>query len=94
MNTDNSCNIFEDKEININCPHCNEQIFIMLSEINCNVFRHGIYKETFQQMDPHTPKEDCDYLANNNLIIGCGKPFCILVQKSTGKFVGYDCGYI
>ena len=94
MNTDNSYNSMEDKEISVNCPHCNGPIFIMLSQINCNVFRHGVFKDTFQQMEPHTPKEECDRLAVEDLIIGCGKPFCILVRKSTGEFVAFDCGYI
>ena len=99
MSSDNSYNstyhtVDNDHEIHIKCPHCNDDIYIMHSEINCNVFRHGIYKDTFEQIEPHTPKKECDRLARGNFIIGCGKPFCILVRKSNGTFVAFDCGYI
>ena len=45
------------------CPHC--QIPVEILEINCAIFRHAIYKDTFKQIDPHLSKERCDYLINN-----------------------------
>ena len=63
-----ACFIFE-------CPHCNLQILVYSSEINCQIFRHGVYKNTFQDISPHTPKLECDRLIKEDLIIGCGKPF-------------------
>ena len=57
----------------MNCPHCN--ISIIIEEVNCAIFRCGIYKNTFLQIDPHLPKEECDLLKSNDLIYGCGKPF-------------------
>ena len=62
-------------EIIINCPHCN--MFIIIAELNCKIFRCGIYKNNFEQIPPHSNKALCDELAANNLIYGCGKPFRI-----------------
>ena len=35
------------------CPHCNEDIEVLRNEINCHIFRHGIFKADYQQMNPH-----------------------------------------
>ena len=29
----------------ISCPHCDNLVEINVSEINCAIFRHGIYKK-------------------------------------------------
>jgi hypothetical protein len=55
------------------CPHCN--ISIIVEEVRCGIFRCGIYKDTFKQVDPHLSKEECDKLGDT--IYGCGKPFQI-----------------
>ena len=57
------------------CPHC--KISIIVEEINCGIFRCGIYKDTYLQVEPHLPKEECDTLKKNDSIYGCGKPFQI-----------------
>jgi hypothetical protein len=57
------------------CPHCNE--FVIINELNCCIFRHGIIKDTGEQMNPHASKQECDNLKKNDLIFGCGKPFKI-----------------
>ena len=62
-------------ELIINCPHCDQLIIIL--ELNCRIFRCGIYKKNFEQINPHLNKIICDELAANNLIYGCGKPFKI-----------------
>ena len=62
-------------EMIINCPHCNQLIIII--ELNCRIFRCGIYKNNFEQINPHSNKSICDELIINNLIYGCGKPFRI-----------------
>jgi hypothetical protein len=70
----------------INCPHCGQMIEIL--EINCMIFRCGIMKQTFEQINPHSSKETCDYLKQNDLIFGCGKPF-----QFNGKLITI-CDYI
>ena len=74
----------------IQCPHCND--FIVIQELNCCIFRHGIFKETGQQINPHANKYLCDYYIYNNLIYGCGKPFKIIVNGE--KLIVEICDYI
>jgi hypothetical protein len=91
MNENNS-NILE-KIINIvvTCPHCNDQILI--EQLNCKIFRHGILKSNNTQINPHASKEECDYYINNNLIYGCGKPFKI-IENETNELIAVFCDYI
>ena len=41
----------KDIEFEIKCPHCEE--YIIIEQINCAIFRHGIYKLNFTQINPH-----------------------------------------
>jgi hypothetical protein len=72
------------------CPHCEEPVLI--HQLNCRIFRHGIIKETMRQMDPHTPKEECERLFSSGLIYGCGKPFKIEILED--KITVEICDYI
>jgi hypothetical protein len=74
----------------ITCPNCNE--FIIVEKLNCGIFRHGMVKENGKQMDPHLSKEHCDFLIDNNLIHGCGKPFQIINENGVWKI--QKCEYI
>lgn len=74
----------------LRCPHCHD--FFIMEQLNCGIFRHGIYKSTLQQMEPHLSKKECLRLVNNNEIIGCGKPFRVTIQKNT--FQVDICDYI
>ena len=68
------------------CPHCNE--YVLIQELGCGIFRHGIMKDTFEQISSHASKEECEYLKNNDLIFGCGRPF---------RLIGHEvvkCSYI
>jgi hypothetical protein len=73
------------------CPNCNDPIIIQ--EINCGIFRHGVMKTTGEQIDPHLEKNKCHYLFNSNQIYGCGKPFRISVNPDKTYFVEI-CDYI
>lgn len=74
----------------VTCPHCKEYVEIL--ELNCRIFRHGIYKNNNQQMNPHASKEECEYLIDNNLIYGCGKPFIIEIINTV--YCPFICDYI
>jgi hypothetical protein len=71
------------------CPHCNE--YVIIEKINCGIFRHGIFKNNGNQIDPHSPKDDCDKYIKNDLIYGCGKPFKITFDNT---FIIEICDYI
>ena len=67
----------------VECPHCH--LCVEIVEINCAIFRHGIFMETGEQIDPHLPKELCDKYVAENRIYGCGKPFRICKNTNTIK---------
>lgn len=62
------------------CPHCFQQVII--EKKNCGIFRHGINKSNFKQIDPHLNKKKCDQLLKENKIYGCGKPFKLENNKA------------
>jgi hypothetical protein len=70
------------------CPHCDEWIIILKNEVACRIFRHGTYKKNYQQIPPHLGKNQCDKLAKNGEIYGCGKPFR-LNSKNKAEICGY-----
>ena len=72
----------------VSCPSCEGSIIVFQNEINCAIFRHGVYVKSFKQIDPHLPKEQCDTLVNEKKIIGCGKPFRVVDGKAVA------CDYI
>jgi len=80
------------KNINfeIQCPHCND--YIIIEQINCAIFRHGVLKINNQQINPHLPKIECENLINKDLIYGCGKPF--MIKNIDNKWIAVICDYI
>ena len=80
------------KEIYVMCPHCSFPILIMKKEINCAIFRHGVFKSNGKQMDPHTSQKVCAELKRCNLIYGCGKPFQLI--RPCRKYYAIACDYI
>jgi len=70
------------------CPHCDLWVLLPEKLMNCKIYRHGVYKTTLGQIDPHLKKEECDRLCKRGLIYGCGKPFKI-TKEGLKK-----CGYI
>lgn len=69
----------ENNDTIVICPHCKD--YIIIKELNCCIFRHGIYKSSGEQMNPHANKNECDYLKEKDLIFGCGKPFKIIIDN-------------
>jgi hypothetical protein len=78
------------KEFEIKCPHCEE--YIIIEQINCAIFRHGVFKNNLQQINPHLPKNECIELKDKDLIYGCGKPFRIEIKDNI--WIGIICDYI
>ena len=80
-----------DKEITVECPHCNSPVII--EKLNCAIFRHGIYIASGQQIHPHMAKEDCMKLIEENKIYGCGLPFRIVLHKEN-MYQAIKCDFI
>jgi len=81
-----------DNSLIISCPNCDGGVLVNRNEINCKIFRHGIVKSTFTQINPHEIKQKCDKFSKENKIYGCGKPFRL--RKINGKWNVFKCGYI
>ena len=74
----------------VKCPHCNDDMLI--EQINCAIFRHGVLKSNMMQIPPHLPKTQCDELFDKHLIYGCGKPFQLVLIDN--KYEAKCCDYI
>ena len=69
-------NLNEDDILMFECPHCAALIMVYKQDINCAIFRHGVYKNSFLQINPHMSKETYEKEKDN--IVGCGQPFKII----------------
>lgn len=76
-----------DKPFIVECPHCGQYIEIL--SLNCGIFRCAIFKENGLQINPHTPKEECDRLFKEGLIYGCSKPFKVVSRLSIPETCDY-----
>jgi hypothetical protein len=72
----------------VKCPHC--EMNIQIEQINCAIFRHGVFKDTMEQIPPHSTKEYCESVLP--YIFGCGKPFKII--NNDGNIEVIQCDYI
>ena len=78
----------EKVEIIISCPHCGQ--FSEIIELNCRIFRCGVFKHNLTQIPPHETKEICDDLKLRDVIFGCGKPFRLLEKNRTLDISGSE----
>jgi hypothetical protein len=65
----------------VTCPHCKEPCIIQ--EINCGIFRHGVFKKSGKQMNPHESKQSCERYIKQDKIFGCGKPFRVIKKADS-----------
>jgi len=76
-NTESNRDMWEEdkNDIFLICPHCQGPIIVAPKDINCRIFRHGIFRSTGQPIPPHSTKEECEEWSRTNQLWGCGKPF-------------------
>lgn len=74
------------------CPHCDNMIQVQTKDINCRIFRHGVFKQSQQALPPHASKEMCDKAVASLCLLGCGKPF-EMVQTGETSWVVNQCEY-
>ncbi len=80
-----------DECYSFNCPHCDGTIIVKCCEVNCHIFRHGVYKnQPGQPINPHESEANVRFLTDSNLIYGCGKPIMLYSDKS----IVFSCDYI
>jgi len=76
------------------CPHCDMVIQVPTDQVNCQIFRHGVLKSNGEQVNQHSTKEQCDILLQKKMVIGCCKPFK-LILNDRGIVVSVDvCEYL
>lgn len=74
------------------CPHCSDYIETERKQLNCKIFRHGVYKANGIQVPPHSKKPLCDRIFHQGQIYGCGKPYQI--YKDDKNWRVRKCDYI
>jgi hypothetical protein len=74
------------------CPHCSEPVMIHQNEIHCAIFRHAVFKDTYQQIPPHSSQDHCEKWFQQGRVFGCAKPFRLVKQGDT--YVAEICDYI
>ncbi len=79
-------------DLYITCPHCDGIFIVKSSDVNCRIFRHFVFKNTFQQLDPHAPKAECDRVVQEELGWGCAKPI-ELQPDGVGGWIPTKCSY-
>ena len=59
---------------------------VVITEINCSIFRHGVLKSNGQQINPHATQQECKSFLERDLIYGCGKPFQLIQLAGKQEF--------
>lgn len=75
------------------CPYedCEIMIQVHISQVNCQIFRCGMWKHNGNPINPHTSKTECDKIREDKLIYGCSRPF--LFKHGPPAYIE-KCGYI
>lgn len=60
------------------CPYCDTYIEVCKNEINCNIFRHGAWKNNGIGIPPHSSEININKWLIDDMIYGCGKPFKLI----------------
>lgn len=74
-------------ELVVSCPHCGD--YVVISKINCGIFRHCVFTKNGKQVNPHTKKEKLEQYIAKGEIMGCGKPFRINKQTKQVELCDY-----
>lgn len=80
-------------DLELECPHCKEIFVVNTNEINCGVFRHAVYKNDMNPINPHETEVNCNKLVADGMVFGCAKPLKIL-KLPNDKFIVEPCDYI
>lgn len=79
-------------DLELICPHCNETFIVSKKDINCAIFRHAVYRNNMNPINPHMKQEECENLLNRGEVYGCAKPFKIVMKN--GIYTTEICDYI
>lgn len=86
---------FYDDFLLIKCPNCSGVVQVHKSETNCCIFRHGIYRNNFTQVNPHASQAQCESLIKSKQVYGCCLPFQLLKTTNNKSIISVQkCGFI
>ena len=72
-------------DIVVHCPHCGLPAPVTATDIDNGAIYHGTLKKNGRQLRDRVPADWVQYLRDNDMIYGCGKPF-LVVRKSSIQF--------
>ena len=79
-------------DLYITCPHCDCIFMVLPNEINCRIFRHFVFKDSFEQLNPHASESECNRVVQENLGYGCAKPI-ELIRDGKDNWIPVKCTY-
>jgi hypothetical protein len=72
-------------DIVVHCPHCGLPAPVTAADIDKGALYHGTLKKNGRRLRDRVPAEWVQYLYDNDMIYGCGKPFFV-IRKSSIQF--------
>ena len=82
--------IMDNDMLVFNCVWCGNIITVVLKDLNCKIFRHAIYKNNYEQVNPHMSESECNRLVISDSDMCC-KPFEII--EIDNKYYVKKCEY-
>jgi hypothetical protein len=79
-------------DVTYECPHCGGTVVTAKNELNCGIFRHAAYKNTLKPLHPHASKAQCDALFEAGAVVGCARPFKLVLEG--GLYKAVKCDYV
>jgi len=79
------------EDLVVACPHCGSPVIV--DELRCGIFRHGVFRDSGLQIDPHATRQQIDGWVERSMIYGCGRPFRVVSVEGRGM-VAEVCDYI
>lgn len=78
------------EELIVECPKC--KCSIIIEQLNCKIFRCGVFKNNYIQIPPHSNKQFIDNLLIQNRIFGCGQAFKLILNIEN-VYEAIECSY-
>lgn len=77
----------------VTCPWCDG--LVVVEELRCGIFRHGAFRDTGLQIDPHASQAQIEQWAAEGRLVGCGRPFRVVSFPGDPPHLAAEqCGYI
>ena len=75
------------KVFTYSCPHCEGIIITEYNQLNCKIFRHGVFIDTLKQIGCHANKIECDKIEKTILFMDVGNHMKLKLAIKNIKFI-------